>query len=253
MRPFLSRPAMLALALMPALFAAPLSAAPVPHAAAPSRTEEMTELYDFRYDWPAAAAAIGPLDTALARLRAQARDTLIAQAREDRELAGQEGYPYRPHVSHTGWSSVTNLPGHISLMAEIYVFGGGAHGMSGFDSMVWDKAASRPIAPWDMFVHPRIFSASFAKAFCAALNRERAKRRQGHDMGVMFNDCPDITQQTLILGSSDRRHFNRIGLLLAPYVAGPYAEGTYEISLPMTPAMLAAVKPAYRPLFAAAK
>ena len=36
-----------------------------------------------------------------------------------------------------------------------------------------------------------------------------------------------------------------------PYVAGPYVEGHYELDFPMTPAMLEAVKPAYRSAFSA--
>jgi len=54
----------------------------------------------------------------------------------------------------------------------------------------------------------------------------------------------------VLLGSSDRKAFNRIGLLAAPYVAGSYAEGTYEVTLPVTPAVLQAVKPEYKAAFA---
>jgi hypothetical protein len=57
----------------------------------------------------------------------------------------------------------------------------------------------------------------------------------------------------MILGSGDRQHFTRIGILIGPYEAGPYAEGDYEITLPVTPEVLAAVKPEYRADFAAAR
>ena len=53
----------------------------------------------------------------------------------------------------------------------------------------------------------------------------------------------------MILGSSDRKRFNRIGLLVGPYAAGPYAEGSYDITLPVTPAVLKAVKPEFRAAF----
>ena len=55
------------------------------------------------------------------------------------------------------------------------------------------------------------------------------------------------------MGSSDRQHFNRIGILIGPYEAGPYAEGDYEVTLPATPEVLAAVKPPYRGVFAVAR
>ena len=54
----------------------------------------------------------------------------------------------------------------------------------------------------------------------------------------------------MILGSSNGKAFDRIGILVAPYEAGPYAEGDYEITLPVTDAVIAAVKPEYRPSFA---
>jgi hypothetical protein len=57
----------------------------------------------------------------------------------------------------------------------------------------------------------------------------------------------------VLLGSSDKQRFNRIGLIAAPYVAGSYAEGPYEITLPVTPAVLAAVKPEYKAAFATPK
>ena len=56
--------------------------------------------------------------------------------------------------------------------------------------------------------------------------------------------------QTLILGSRNHKTFDRIGFLIAPYEAGPYAEGSYEVTLPVTPAVLAAVKPEWRGAFA---
>ena len=55
---------------------------------------------------------------------------------------------------------------------------------------------------------------------------------------------------TLLLGSARGGRIDRIGLLADPYVAGSYAEGTYEVTLPVTPAIVRAVKPAYRTAFA---
>jgi hypothetical protein len=54
----------------------------------------------------------------------------------------------------------------------------------------------------------------------------------------------------VLLGSSNKRRFNRIGLIASPYVAGSYAEGQYEVTLPVTPKVLAAVKPEYKAAFA---
>jgi CRP-like cAMP-binding protein len=54
---------------------------------------------------------------------------------------------------------------------------------------------------------------------------------------------------TLLLGSSNGRTFDRIGLIADPYVAGSYAEGPYDVTVPITQAVLDAVKPAYKEAF----
>jgi hypothetical protein len=66
----------------------------------------------------------------------------------------------------------------------------------------------------------------------------------------MFSECPPLDELVILLGSSDRQAINRIGLIAPPYVAGPYAEGSYEVTLPVTRAVLQAVKPRYRDAFA---
>jgi hypothetical protein len=54
---------------------------------------------------------------------------------------------------------------------------------------------------------------------------------------------------TIFLGSSDGESFDRIGIYYAPYTAGPYAEGEFEFTLPVTKAVLDTVRPAYREAF----
>ena len=45
----------------------------------------------------------------------------------------------------------------------------------------------------------------------------------------------------------------QIGVLIGPYEAGPYVEGGYEVTLPVTAEVLAVVKPEYRASFAAGR
>ena len=65
-----------------------------------------------------------------------------------------------------------------------------------------------------------------------------------------FDKCIDPADETVILGSKVRFGFDRIGIRIAPYNAGPYAEGAYEVTLPVTPAVIAAVRPEFRASFA---
>ena len=54
---------------------------------------------------------------------------------------------------------------------------------------------------------------------------------------------------TVLVGSSNGKTFNRIGVWFGPYVAGPYAEGAYELTFGVDKAILDAVKPAYKAAF----
>ena len=89
-------------------------------------------------------------------------------------------------------------------------------------------------------------------AYCDALDAERRKRRgEPYDgaEGDLFTDCPPFESLTILLGSTNGETFDRIGLVADPYVAGPYAEGYYDITLPVDSAILDAVKPEYRSAF----
>ena len=119
--------------------------------------------------------------------------------------------------------------------------------------MLFDKARGARMKPLDLFASKAAFDAAVQRPFCAILNKQRAERRgeavkSGSD--DPFDQCVVPSEQTVILGSGDHQHFTRIGFLIGPYSAGPYAEGTYEITLSVTPAVLAAVRPGYASAFA---
>jgi len=62
-----------------------------------------------------------------------------------------------------------------------------------------------------------------------------------------FNECPKYSD--LAIAPVDKNkdgRFDRLGFIASPYVAGPYAEGEYEIELPVTPQLIAAMKSTYR-------
>ncbi|MDE8650419.1 DUF4163 domain-containing protein [Novosphingobium album (ex Liu et al. 2023)] len=232
------------------------SDAPVeaPTPVAEGREEKLSnEYFEFDYSYPAAAARYPSLKTLLDRRLVEAKLELEAAARKDKREAEADGYPFRPHSAGTAWKVVADLPDWLSLSAEIYAFSGGAHGMSNFATLLWDKRVSIPRKPVDLFASGAALRGAIQQPFCDALNRERGKRR-GQPVnpasGDEFDACLDPLESTLILGSSNGATFDRIGVLIAPYDAGPYAEGSYEVTLPVTDAVLAAVKPSFRPAFA---
>ena len=233
----------------PAAPAPPVQPAP---AAAARKVSEENDLYDFGYSYPSEAATIPALRDWLEADLAKAKSGLITEAKEASAEAKGSEFPYNTYVASTEWKVVTDRPGWLSLSSLGYSFEGGAHGNSGYDALLWDKAANQRRAALDLFTSKAALKAAVLKAFCAELDRERAKKREGDDSyspDDEFSQCIDPLNETVILGSKSHKGFDRIGFLIAPYSAGPYAEGSYEVTLPITPAVLAAVKPEYRAAF----
>lgn len=215
-----------------------------------AQAAETTPNYTFDYAYPAAAGQIGPLRAWLEADKARMRAKLAADAATFRADAKKEGIPFRAYDATKTWKVVTSTPRFLSLSADLSSYTGGAHGMSQSLSLVWDKKAGRQLKATDVFVSPAAIQAAFGAAWCAQLKTERTKRL-GADAGQDdFFKCPKLSELTLLLGSSGGRVINRIGLIADPYVAGSYAEGPYEVTLPVTAAVLRAVKPAYRTDFA---
>lgn len=236
--------------------APPTPAAPPAPAAAPdftAKTTTKTDDYDFTYAIPAEVGRIPALVQWFTADRDKAQASVARDAAGFRKEAAANDFPFRKYESTTAWKRVTSTPRFLSLSAETYDYTGGAHGSPGFRSLVWDRQASERLEPTAVFISQAAIQQAIGAAFCDALDVQRGKRRgtpvvRGN--GDSFNDCPKVSETTLILGSSDGRAIDRIGLLVGPYVAGAYAEGSYDLTLPVTPAVLRAVKPAYRDAFA---
>lgn len=237
-----------------AVATAPTSEAPPPAEAVNIKTQNPR--YSFAYAYPAAAAGIPALKAQLDNEMAKARAELASIAKEGESAAKAEDFEFNPFDQSTKWTVVTDLPGWLSLKRDYYEFTGGAHGNYGTGALLWDKAAGQARDVLTLFVSKAAFDAALRPAFCNALDKQRAERRGApvdRTSGDSFDDCLAPSDVTVLLGSSNKQQFNRIGLIADPYAAGPYAEGSYEVTLPVTPALLKAVKPEYRAAFAAGR
>lgn len=217
-----------------------------------SEKEEKKGEYTFAYSYPAEAASIPGLKAILDHELDKDRENLITSARSGKQEAAKDGYPFHGYEHETEWKVVTDLPGWLSLSSSHYEYANGAHGMTVSDSLLWDRRAETSRKPMDLFTSQDALRAAVRTPFCDTLDKERAKKRGEpvrRDSGDMFSECIDPASQTLILGSTNKRTFDRIGFLVAPYEAGPYAEGSYEVTLPVTGKVMAALKPQYRNSF----
>jgi len=233
---------------------------PVPPAPAPEKTDFTDNASkgeakrEFAYSWPAEVSAI----PALTERFTTERDRLLAEQKADwdgalREFQGSDCIACINRGFEKTWEVVADLPRFLSLSASFYAYTGGAHGNSAYDALVWDREAQAALDPKSMFRSPSALQDALGASWCKALKTERiARLGENYSEDSIFT-CPPLADLTVLVGSSDKQSFDRIGLIAAPYVAGSYAEGAYEATLPVNAAVLAAIKPEYRAVFARAK
>lgn len=208
--------------------------------------------FEFAYAWPAEVSAIPPLAARLDAERKAAFAEQKAQWDEAQKEMPADCISCRSRAYDKKWLVVADLPRWLSLSATHYGYTGGAHGGTVYDAIVWDRDKGAGVKPVDMFRSATAIDRAVQARFCDLLDEERGKRRGKPVVrsSEWSTDCiAPVANSTVIVGSKGGRAFDRIGFLIPAYNAGAYAEGTYEITLPMTPALLDAVKPEYRRAF----
>lgn len=213
--------------------------------------KESNNLYEFEYAYPVAAGRIPELKAWLDADLAKQRKEFVDQAREDKASSKEAGIEFHPYALAYDWKVVADLPDWLSLSTMVYSDEGGAHPNHGYSALLWDKRANLQRQATDLFASKQAFTQATQAAFCAEIDKQREKKR-GEPIkrdSDSFTDCLDPAKETVILGSSNHKTFDRIGFLVGPYEAGPYVEGDYEVTLPVTATILAAVKPEFRGAF----
>ncbi|HZF45791.1 MAG TPA: DUF4163 domain-containing protein, partial [Sphingomonadaceae bacterium] len=231
------------------------SAAATPGAEA-GKIAKSNETYEFEYTFPAQANAIPELRAMLEDRARKASAELESSATAGRKDAETDNYPFHAWGYTTNWQVVTDLPDWLSLSAVHWEFTGGAHGNTNFDSLLWDRKVNTARDPLSLFTSVKALEGAAQTAFCDVLDKQRSEKRGEkvvRNADEWETACIGFDSVTVILGSSNGKSFDRIGFLVPPYAAGPYAEGDYEVTLPVTPAVMKVVKPQYRASFAVGK
>lgn len=215
---------------------------------------EETDTFLFEYSYPQQAGEQPELAAWLDKQLNDKRDDLAVEALEGLEAARDSGFPFNKYSNGTSWEVVADLPNWLSLSATLSFYTGGAHPNYAFDTLVWDKQNGKSIEPIAFFTSATALDRALGETLCADLNAEREKRRgspipEGSD--DIFEACVKVDETNLLLGSSNGKTFDRIGVQIAPYLAGPYAEGDYEFTFPMTAQLMETVRPEYKDAFTA--
>ena len=214
-----------------------------------------TSFREFSYSWPRQVTAIAPLAAAFEK----DRQALLAEQKalwaQSKEACPEEFASCRRNFLELEWQVVADTPRFLSLSSTIATYTGGAHGNYGRSSTVWDRAAEEQLDPVHFFTSLAALEEALGAAVCDTLNAERAKRRGASvtpDPDDWSSACVPMEDAVLFLGSSDGARFDKLGVYYGPYVAGAYAEGDFEFTLPVTAAVMEAIKPASREAFAIA-
>jgi len=221
----------------------------------PFALSEKTDLLEFVYAYPGQAAAVPPLSSKLGKAMAEAKANALKMAREDQKSAKDAGYPFRPHSLETRWTVTADTPRFLALKSQTYIFTGGAHGMTGYDTLLWDRHAKLETSLAAMMTSSTAFASAIHDRFCAELDRQRAEKRgarviRGDDD---FTRCIDPMKEVLVLTSKDGKLIDGVTVVVGPYSAGPYAEGTYDVALPIDGAIRKAIKTEYQDAFVPAR
>lgn len=208
---------------------------------------EQTDLYAFSFSYPETLGSVPALKERLDEQASREEDDLERAAREASEEARENGFPYNRYMVTIEWKLAGQAANWLSLVENGSTYFGGAHGNYGLSSVLWNSGSQRLLEPIMLFESEGALAAALGDRYCEALDVQRMARRGGEvtDSDDLFGRCPALEELELVLLSNGEK-FDRVMFYAAPYVAGPYAEGDYEVELSIDDAIREAIKPRYR-------
>jgi len=231
--------------------------------AAPFSTKFKNRYAEVDFSWSEQAGAVSALVTRFRKDLAREKAKSTECGKTESQVRISTGGVGIRCSSSTKVTTKGETPRLLSLARKYWAFTGGAHGNGATSALLWDRNLNREIAFSSLFNSNAAVPAVLRSSYCAALDRERKKRRSpdyqpgGGNPSLAsafsnFDNCPKFSDLALIPTDSNRDgRFDRIHLIAAPYTAGSFAEGEYDISLPVTMQLIAALKPEYRSSFEA--
>lgn len=215
--------------------------------------DEKTDLVEFAFGWSAEAAAVPELARRFEAELANERSDLIDLARTEKAYRDKEGFDFNRLTFSRSYETAGQSERLLSLRIDSYSYTGGAHGNGGTTALLWDRSNRDEIPFADLFSTKPSRDQLLVDRWCSTLDAAREEKRgEPVGNGGMFDECPPLDDIAIIPSDKDSNgRFEQLLLVASPYVAGPYVEGEYEIALPVTSAVIAALKPKYRTSFEA--
>jgi len=220
-------------------------------AAAPMSFTQKTEHAEVELKLPEALRAQPDLHARVYAEAVRELKAFVEGAQEDRAEMLGEGVPIPPYSRSIEWRASAETSKLLSLEGLTAEYTGGAHGNSGYASVLWDKSLKRAVTPAALF-RADADPASLNAALCREIEAEKTRR-----LGEPFRfdaerPCPAWREGVFVLEPSTvPGKAGGVTFLYGPYALGAYAEGSYEITVPLS-AFQRALAPAYADEFAGA-
>jgi hypothetical protein len=185
-------------------------------------------------------------------LRAMRGEAMVALGKERTDArramieARTGGYTFRTYETVADWSVAADTPKLLVLQGNVWRYTGGAHGNTGHAGRLWDRQAQRSIGIEALFNDWPRARKLLEPAYCAAVATEQRKRRGEASLGNDFDACPPLAEQIILPAGMTGAPARQLRVVIPPYVAGPYAEGSYMIELPWPEGVAALVTPAWK-------
>ncbi|MEJ2817166.1 RsiV family protein [Caulobacter sp. CCG-8] len=232
----------------PAGSSAPVAAAPAP-TARPLAFDQTDPAAKVVLRLPAEIANYPALHALLYDREVAGLRTFAAKAQTDQK-ASDGKFPWRPYNRQAQWFLAADAAPLVGLRALWFEDTGGAHPNHGASTLIWDTTANREIQAKALF-RPGADMGVLDRAICDAVATAKTHREGAVPLNDMFS-CPKWSQTVLVLAPSTEP--GKVGGLIAlidPYVVGPYSEGDYEVTVPVS-AFQALLAPAYAGAFGGA-
>jgi hypothetical protein len=204
-------------------------------------------LLDFEYSWPDAIEPETQLVEQLKADLAKSYDEALGYARENKADMDKANASFNQNNFVRTWTIAGETPRLLSLVENTDTYTGGAHPNHNSSALLWDRASKQKIDLAQLFTSAQGLEGTIRAEFCKLLDAERAKRREGETLEGDFAQCPSFSELTIFPARENGSGpFNSVRLIADPYVAGPYAEGDYEVEVAVSAALVEALKPEFR-------
>jgi hypothetical protein len=218
-------------------------------AAGPHKVVRNTAELDFRYEWPSEAVAIPALDL---KFYTDAKRQLVEaqeSAPEDKKQYQEQGRGSVRDSYWAKWTTTGQSSRLLSLRYESEEYTGGAHPNQNVSDLLWDRDLGREIKFANLFEVADGYPPALQSTYCHKFEREKVKRT-GDPIDREVFTCPKLSElASLLIDKNKNGHFEAIDFAAPPYALGSYAEGEYNIVVPVTAQLIASFKPEYRSSF----